>query len=149
MLAPFSGAVMFHHFFIADFVTSLVRALQDTAYSLCFYFTGEFIAADALPTSPHCETSMFAYVLALLPYYWRLMQCVRRYRDDPARQGAQLWNAAKYGAAMLGTRGGRGKVRCACQSTMHHCRLASTEIQLFLNLSIIPISTSRFEIFVH
>ena len=125
VLAPFSGAVMFHHFFIADFVTSLVRALQDTAYSLCFYFTGEFIAADSLPTAPisSCITSItyivFAYVLALLPYYWRLMQCVRRYRDDPARQGAQLWNAAKYGAAMLGTRVAEGEIRCACQSIMH------------------------------
>jgi hypothetical protein len=98
VLAPFSGAVLFHHFFIADFVTSLVRALQDLAYSFCFYFTGDFMAA-AVSTPARCETSLtyivFAYVLALLPYYWRLMQCVRRYRDDPARQGAQLWNAAK------------------------------------------------------
>eukprot|EP01122_Echinamoeba_exundans_P013346 TRINITY_DN581_c0_g1_i1.p1 TRINITY_DN581_c0_g1~~TRINITY_DN581_c0_g1_i1.p1 ORF type:complete len:942 (+),score=153.67 TRINITY_DN581_c0_g1_i1:915-3740(+) len=94
--APFVP-VVFRDFFIGDQILSMVIALQDLEYVICYYST------DAWTGKSACFGHQFWVfpLIAALPVLWRLLQCLRRYRDT--RDYHQLINAGKYGTALLVT----------------------------------------------
>ena len=94
--APFSR-VDFSDAFIGDQLCSLVNIFSDVFYSLCFFLSGDFVSSDA--TTCTSVTSYAVWVLAILPYYWRLQQCLRRYHDTGNRRF--MANALKYSLSIL------------------------------------------------
>jgi len=93
--APFSKAV-FKEAFFADQLTSMVRLFQDLAYTVCYYTTGAFLTSDP-SLSQTCTNTVgdYAWLLALAPFWFRLMQCLRRYYDT-RYAFPHLANALKY-----------------------------------------------------
>ena len=83
--------------FVADQLCSLVNIFGDVLYSLCFFASGDFRQYDAGTCSAASSDAL--WVLAVLPYYWRLMQCLRRYRDTGNTRF--LGNAVKYCSSIL------------------------------------------------
>ena len=94
--APFSY-VTFADMFIGDQLCSLVNIFGDIAYSLCFFLTGDFVSLSASRCT--ADVAVAIWVLAILPYWWRLHQCLRRYMDT--RNPRFLGNAAKYTSSIV------------------------------------------------
>ena len=91
LIAPF-GKVYFRTFFLADIITSIKIMLYDSTAMVCFYSSGEFLSE--IPESCVWQNPM-EYAWAILPYWWRFWQCIRRWYDDRSNTN-QLWNAFKY-----------------------------------------------------
>ncbi len=64
----------------------------------CYYFSGNFLLPTSNPeASPEAyRCSLFNLIgllfLGTLPYYWRIIQCTRRYFADPKKQTFNLIN---------------------------------------------------------
>ncbi|KAL6969778.1 hypothetical protein U1Q18_029489, partial [Sarracenia purpurea var. burkii] len=86
-------------FFMADQLCSQVPMLRNLEYVACYYITGSFKTQDY----GYCMRSKhyrdLAYAVSFLPYYWRAMQCARRWFDEG--QTSHLVNLGKYVSAML------------------------------------------------
>lgn len=83
--------------FVADQLCSLVAVLGDLFYSLFFFLSGNFVTSDSDTST--AVTGYAFWVLAILPYYWRLQQCMRRYRDTGNTRF--VWNAVKHCLSIL------------------------------------------------
>ena len=86
-------SVAFSDVIFADALTSMSRGLSALEALFC---------VSTLPSgSPghlmHCSTLVLA-ALMIAPYWWRLQQCLRKYRDS-GDAFPHLANAAKYGTA--------------------------------------------------
>ncbi|KAF7730382.1 Xenotropic and polytropic retrovirus receptor 1 [Apophysomyces ossiformis] len=83
-------SVEFRDFFIADELNSLAYSFWTMSYFFCAY-TWQWTQLTS-----HCqmEKTWLAPFLASLPPWWRLLQCIRRYKDS--REQVHLLNAAKY-----------------------------------------------------
>jgi hypothetical protein len=92
--------VTFRQAFMGDMLTSLIRSMQDFAYSLCFYTTSDFYRTDPGICSSSKTLSVFEYILAFLPFYFRFAQSLRRYHDNPGTK-LHLLNALCLFATML------------------------------------------------
>ena len=85
--------VSFADFLLADVITSLARPLADTAVVGCRVLSTYTSLLDE--TSKACYAHSWLYSVALgLPYLWRLIQCVKIFRQKGAKP--QLANAVKY-----------------------------------------------------
>lgn len=91
IISPFSEAG-FIECFIADQLCSLVCIFSDLTYSLCYNFSGAFIEGDVETCQVFSKNAK--WVVACLPYWFRMMQCFRKYRHDQERD--HLLNAGKY-----------------------------------------------------
>lgn len=99
--------VTFFHSFVADVMTSMVRPFVDIAFSLCFFFSGEWRSSDLLhvkdASGSICMNSwtyqnlIVPFVISL-PLWFRFAQCLRRYYDTGKRI-PNLLNATKYAIA--------------------------------------------------
>ncbi|GFZ00326.1 EXS (ERD1/XPR1/SYG1) family protein [Actinidia rufa] len=92
------GVVMLD-FFMADQLCSQVPMLRNLEYVMCYYITGSFKTQDygyCMRTKNYRD---LAYAVSFLPYYWRAMQCARRWFDEG--QTSHLVNLGKYVSAML------------------------------------------------
>eukprot|EP00736_Rhodelphis_marinus_P008273 Rmarinus@m.8868 len=91
-------AVTFKMFFLADIMSSLALPLVDFIHSLCYVGSGQWIDGDPSETCSDIDYTV-AFTVALLVYWIRLGQCLRRYHDshDPVH----LFNTGKYGCAMM------------------------------------------------
>ena len=94
LVAPFVP-VDIAGFFVADQLCSHAVTLGDVAVSLHAVLAPAFGGAG--PAAPAGELRIRA-TLALLPYWCRFWQCVRRARDE--RRAAHMVNAGKYFFAM-------------------------------------------------
>ncbi len=57
---------------------SMVMVFYDLEFSICFFFYGVWTDSDVcLAQAPYARL-----VLAGMPGLWRLLQCLRRYRDS-------------------------------------------------------------------
>uniref|UniRef100_A0A1B6D1A0 SPX domain-containing protein n=2 Tax=Clastoptera arizonana TaxID=38151 RepID=A0A1B6D1A0_9HEMI len=88
--------VGFADFWLADQLTSLVPALLDFHYFICFYIknrNGDWMTSGDGIT---CDKEFsFRPLVACLPAWFRFAQCLRRYRDT--KEGfPHLANAVKY-----------------------------------------------------
>jgi len=86
--APFLE-VHFRDFFIGDQLCSLVYLLLCIQYTLCVYIP----SGDSLFLCNQ-KTGGLSIFISMLPYWFRLLQCVRRYRD--LRDPNHIINVFKY-----------------------------------------------------
>ncbi|ESW25307.1 hypothetical protein PHAVU_003G024600 [Phaseolus vulgaris] len=98
ILSPLYKVVMLD-FFMADQLCSQVPMLRSLEYVACYYITGSYKTQDygyCMRTKHYRD---LAYAVSFLPYYWRAMQCARRWFDEG--QTSHLVNLGKYVSAML------------------------------------------------
>jgi len=98
ILAPFYKVIL-ADFFLGDQLTSQVASIRNVEFMLCYYSGGYFQDRDADSCSENVAFLVLMYVISLLPYSFRFWQCLRRWRDEGDKM--QLYNAGKYGSAML------------------------------------------------
>lgn len=98
ILSPLYKVVMLD-FFMADQLCSQVPMLRNLEYVSCYYITGSYKTQDygyCVRTKNYRD---LAYAVSFLPYYWRAMQCARRWLDEG--DTGHLINLGKYVSAML------------------------------------------------
>eukprot|EP00762_Andalucia_godoyi_P005624 ANDGO_00580.mRNA.1 SPX and EXS domain-containing protein 5 len=95
--APFI-AVAFRDFFIADQLTSITYFLTDAQYALCVLQGSP--DADGNGLCSGSQNYIPIYIVSALPSWWRLMQCLRRYRDSKVMH-PHLTNAIKYCSTII------------------------------------------------
>lgn len=88
--------VVFRDFFLADQLVSVSLVLQDIDFTICYFATCAFRGGGNSCATNHVW--MIA-ILSVMPQFWRLLQCFRRYRDS--KDKTNLYNAGKYTAGML------------------------------------------------
>ena len=103
ILAPFFY-VGFADFWLADQLNSLVQALKDFQYLICFYLTTEESMDAGWETASNEQCAAKSWwlvaVVSCLPAWFRFAQCIRRYRDT--REGfPHLVNAGKYSTTFI------------------------------------------------
>ncbi|KAF3682640.1 Phosphate transporter PHO1-3 [Capsicum annuum] len=98
IFSPLYKVVMLD-FFMADQLCSQVPMLRNLEYVACYYITGSYKNQDY----GYCMRTKYyrdlAYAVSFLPYYWRAMQCARRWFDEGHK--SHLVNLGKYVSAML------------------------------------------------
>ncbi|CAA2967077.1 phosphate transporter PHO1 homolog 1 isoform X2 [Olea europaea var. sylvestris] len=98
ILSPLYKVLMLD-FFMADQLCSQVPMLRNLEYVACYYITGSYKTLDY----GYCMRTTYyrdlAYAVSFLPYYWRAMQCARRWFDEGHK--SHLVNLGKYVSAML------------------------------------------------
>ncbi|KAK1591536.1 hypothetical protein Q3G72_009197 [Acer saccharum] len=96
--SPFYKVLMVD-FFMADQLTSQIPLLRHLESTACYFMAGSF-KTHRYET---CKTGRLyrelAYVISFLPYYWRAMQCARRWFDEGDVD--HLANMGKYVSAMV------------------------------------------------
>ncbi|CAN6245675.1 unnamed protein product [Urochloa humidicola] len=99
IFSPFYKVLM-ADFLMADQLTSQIPLLRHMEFAACYFMAGTFRnqAYETCTTSP--QYTHLAYVISFLPYYWRAMQCLRRYLEE-GHDINQLANAGKYVSAMV------------------------------------------------
>ncbi|XP_076907979.1 phosphate transporter PHO1 homolog 1-like [Bidens hawaiensis] len=98
ILSPLYKVVMLD-FFMADQLCSQVPMLRNLEYVGCYYLTGSYKTQDygyCVRTKNYRD---LAYAVSFLPYYWRAMQCARRWLDEG--DTGHLTNLGKYVSAMV------------------------------------------------
>ncbi|KAI5073155.1 hypothetical protein GOP47_0011168 [Adiantum capillus-veneris] len=85
-------------FFLADQLTSQITTLRSLQFVMCYYFGGFFQTHNTTACGNN-EFRFLAYLISFLPYWWRLMQCLRRWIEEGDR--AHLTNGGKYLSAMV------------------------------------------------
>ncbi|KAI3954393.1 hypothetical protein MKW92_041197 [Papaver armeniacum] len=90
--APFYK-VLLPDFFLADQLTSQVQAIRSIEYYICYYGGRGFKSRDS-----SCKKTgvfkVFNFIIASIPYSFRLFQCLRRLFEEKDRM--QGYNALKY-----------------------------------------------------
>ncbi|TKW21318.1 hypothetical protein SEVIR_4G166900v4 [Setaria viridis] len=98
ILTPFYKVVMVD-FFMADQLCSQVPVLRTLEYLACYYITGSYMTQDYGYCTRVKHFRDLAYAVSFLPYYWRAMQCARRWFDEGDIN--HIVNLGKYVSAML------------------------------------------------
>uniref|UniRef100_A0A1J3K270 Phosphate transporter PHO1-like protein 7 n=1 Tax=Noccaea caerulescens TaxID=107243 RepID=A0A1J3K270_NOCCA len=80
-------------FFLADQITSQVQALRSLEFYVCYYGWGDFRLRHNTCRSSHVF-STFYFIVAVVPYWSRFLQCVRRLIEE--KDSSQGYNALKY-----------------------------------------------------
>lgn len=99
IFSPFYKVLMVD-FFMADQLTSQIPLLRHMEFTACYFMVGVFRTHRYETCSRSHQYKLLAYVISFLPYYWRAMQCARRYIEE-GYDANQLANAGKYVSAML------------------------------------------------
>ncbi|KAK3132345.1 hypothetical protein QOZ80_6AG0519830 [Eleusine coracana subsp. coracana] len=81
ILTPFYKVVMVD-FFMADQLCSQVPMLRSLEYLACYYITSSYRTQDYGYCTRVEHFRDLAYAVSFLPYYWRAMQCARRWFDE-------------------------------------------------------------------
>ena len=98
VFSPFYKVLM-ADFFMADQLTSQIPLLRHMEFAACYFMAGSFRANPYETCTTSQQYKHLAYVISFLPYYWRAMQCLRRYIEE--HDINQLANAGKYVSAMV------------------------------------------------
>lgn len=96
--APFVKVTL-PDFFLGDQLTSQVLLFRNLQFMTCYYPTGYFLKGEIGKCDLDDVYRGFGYVVALLPFWWRFLQCLRRYYDE--KDTHQLENAGKYMSAIV------------------------------------------------
>ncbi|XP_061376060.1 uncharacterized protein LOC133318121 isoform X1 [Gastrolobium bilobum] len=92
-------AISFSDFFMADILTSMAKVFSDLERSVCRMVHRQVATIAWLEADSVCGSHSVAIPLALLlPYFFRLNQCLRQYKDTGEK--AALLNALKYSTAV-------------------------------------------------
>lgn len=99
VLAPFYKVVMVD-FFLADQLTSQMYLFRNAEYALCYSIFGQFKEENIQScTGDNLIFLIVAYMVSMVPYWWRFAQCVRRWIDE--RSSEHITNGAKYFSALV------------------------------------------------
>ncbi|CAK9274625.1 unnamed protein product [Sphagnum jensenii] len=98
IFAPFYK-VGLSDFFLGDQLTSQVVSFRNVEFMLCYFSGGYFQRRDESACSDNTMFKLLTYMISLLPYWWRFLQCLRRWRDEGDKM--QLYNSGKYMSAMV------------------------------------------------
>ncbi|KAL1804300.1 hypothetical protein ACET3Z_032947 [Daucus carota] len=85
-------------FFLADQLTSQVQALRSLEFYICYYGSGDYAHRDSSCSSSDIY-NIFHYIVAIIPYWSRLLQCLRRLVEE--KDGMQGLNGLKYFATIV------------------------------------------------
>ncbi|XP_062221606.1 phosphate transporter PHO1-2-like isoform X2 [Phragmites australis] len=99
VFSPFYKVLM-ADFFMADQLTSQIPLLRHMEFAACYFMAGTFQTHAYATCTNSQQYKHLAYVISFLPYYWRAMQCLRRYLEE-GHDINQLANAGKYVSAMV------------------------------------------------
>ncbi|KAJ9563651.1 hypothetical protein OSB04_008811 [Centaurea solstitialis] len=94
ILSPLYKVAMLD-FFMADQLCSQVPMLRNLEYVACYYITGSYKTEDygyCVRTKNYRD---LAYAVSFLPYYWRAVQCARRWLDEGDTGHLINWGRAK------------------------------------------------------
>lgn len=91
--------ISFPDFFLADILTSMAKVFSDLERSVCRMVNRQVATIAWLEADSVCGSHSIAIPIVLvLPYLWRLLQCLRQYKDT--REKNCLFNALKYSTAI-------------------------------------------------
>ncbi|KAK3190372.1 hypothetical protein Dsin_029933 [Dipteronia sinensis] len=96
--SPFYKVLMVD-FFMADQLTSQIPLLRHLESTACYFMAGSFKTHRYETCKKGRLYRELAYVISFLPYYWRAMQCARRWFDEG--DVTHLANMGKYVSAMV------------------------------------------------
>ncbi|CAI0463923.1 unnamed protein product [Linum tenue] len=85
--------------FMADQLTSQIPLLRHMESTACYFIAGTFKTHRYETCNSGKLYRDLVYLISFLPYYWRAMQCLRRYIEESDVN--QLANMGKYVSAML------------------------------------------------
>nr|XP_043614561.1 phosphate transporter PHO1 homolog 9-like [Erigeron canadensis] len=91
--APFYEVTL-PDFFLADQFTSQVQLFRSLEFYACYYGWGDFKRRDAQACIDSGIYENFSVCIAVVPYWIRALQCVRRYFEG--KDSTQALNALKY-----------------------------------------------------
>ncbi|KAJ8760998.1 hypothetical protein K2173_022036 [Erythroxylum novogranatense] len=90
--------VRLQDFFLADQLTSQVQAFRSLEFYVCYYVSGNYkYRINTCNMSNVYNT--FYFIVAVIPYWSRLLQCLRRLFEEKDRM--QGWNGLKYFFAIV------------------------------------------------
>ncbi|KAF5752406.1 putative xenotropic and polytropic murine leukemia virus receptor pho1 [Tripterygium wilfordii] len=96
--SPFYKVLMVD-FFMADQLTSQITLLRHLESTTCYFLAGSFKTHSYKTCNSTRLYRELAYVISFMPYYWRAMQCARRWFDE--NDSNHLANMGKYVSAMV------------------------------------------------
>lgn len=96
--SPFYKVLMVD-FFMADQLTSQIPLLRHVESTACYFLAGSFKTHRYETCTSGKLYRELAYVISFAPYYWRAMQCARRWFDECDVN--HLANLGKYVSAMV------------------------------------------------
>ncbi|MQM13075.1 hypothetical protein Taro_046000 [Colocasia esculenta] len=99
VFSPFYKVLMVD-FFMADQLTSQIPLLRHMEFTVCYFMAGGFKTSPFDTCTRSQQYKLLAYVISFLPYYWRAMQCIRRYVEEGYDLN-HMANAGKYVSAMI------------------------------------------------
>ncbi|KAL2456434.1 EXS (ERD1/XPR1/SYG1) family protein [Forsythia ovata] len=92
-------AITFADFFLADILTSMSKVFSDLERSVCRMVHHQVATIAWFEADSVCGSHSVAIPIVLvLPYIFRLFQCLRQYKDT--REKTTLLNALKYSTAV-------------------------------------------------
>ncbi|KAI3823055.1 hypothetical protein L1987_04481 [Smallanthus sonchifolius] len=91
--------VLMVDFFMADQLTSQIPLLRHMESTACYFLAGSFKTHEYQTCKSGKLYRELAYVISFAPYYWRAMQCARRWFDECDVN--HLANLGKYVSAMV------------------------------------------------
>ncbi|KAH7862919.1 hypothetical protein Vadar_011118 [Vaccinium darrowii] len=92
-------AISFADFFLADILTSMSKVLSDLERSVCRMVHQQVATIAWFEADSVCGSHSVAIpVVLVLPYIFRLFQCLRQYKDSGEK--TTLFNALKYSTAI-------------------------------------------------
>ncbi|XP_004243116.1 uncharacterized protein [Solanum lycopersicum] len=92
-------AIAFADFFLADILTSMSKVFSDLERSVCRMVHRQVATIAWFEGDSVCGSHSVAIPIVLvLPYLFRLFQCLRQYKDT--RDKTSLFNALKYSTAV-------------------------------------------------
>ncbi|KAF3792918.1 Phosphate transporter [Nymphaea thermarum] len=74
--------VLMVDFFMADQLTSQVPLLRHMEFTACYFLTGSFRTHHYQTCTSSKLYKDLAYVISFMPYFWRALQCARRWFDE-------------------------------------------------------------------
>ncbi|XP_068636668.1 phosphate transporter PHO1 homolog 3 [Aristolochia californica] len=80
-------------FFLADQLTSQVQAIRGLEFYICYYGWGDFKRRENT-CSTFTVYNTFNFIVAVIPYWMRFLQCLRRMVEEKDRM--QGYNGLKY-----------------------------------------------------
>uniref|UniRef100_A0A7N0V554 Phosphate transporter PHO1 n=2 Tax=Kalanchoe fedtschenkoi TaxID=63787 RepID=A0A7N0V554_KALFE len=91
--------VLMVDFFMADQLTSQIPLLRHMESTACYFLSGSLRTHQFNTCKSGKLYRELAYVISFAPYYWRAMQCGRRWVDE--HDPNHLANLGKYVSAMV------------------------------------------------
>ncbi|KAJ3691505.1 hypothetical protein LUZ61_020669 [Rhynchospora tenuis] len=92
--------VLMADFFMADQLTSQIPLFRYMEFTACYFIAGGLKAGSYETCNSSHQYKLLAYVISFLPYYWRAMQCIRRYMEE-GYDINHMANCGKYISAMV------------------------------------------------